>query len=201
MLAIVDYGVGNLFSLQASLNYLGIENIITADKELLQKCKQIILPGVGAFADAAGKLRQNHLDSILCELAMQGKPLLGICLGMQLLFDRSYEYGCHHGLGLLRGEIIPFEGNIAKDLRIPHMGWNNIHIQKEDELLRGNENSCFYFVHSYFASQCEESVIAYVDYGVKVPAFVRHENIVGVQGHPEKSGEAGLKFLQAFARM
>lgn len=199
MIAIVDYGVGNLFSLTASLNYLGIANKITADQDELHKAERIILPGVGAFGDAAAKLRAAGLDQFLCEQAHSGKPLLGICLGMQLLFEKSYEYGEHRGLGLIKGQIRPLQAEIPADLQIPHIGWNDIRVIDWHPLLKNSKaGDYFYFVHSYYAADCAESLLAVAEYGIEVPAFVASGSVMGSQCHPEKSGKAGLALLTAF---
>lgn len=202
MIAIVDYGVGNLFSLSSSLKYVGADAVITGDKEELTKADKIILPGVGAFGDAIAKLKENGLDIVIKELAASGKPLMGICLGMQLLFDKSYEYGEHEGLGLIKGEVVPFEGKIDESLKIPHMGWNALKIRKDCAILRDiEEGDHVYFVHSFYAVNCEESTAAVCEYDVDVTAVVSRDNVYGCQFHPEKSGETGLKILKAFAEM
>ena len=199
MTAIVDYGVGNLFSLKSSLIAIGADAVVTADPQLLRSADKIILPGVGAFADAAAKLRESGLDVLIKEQAQQGKPLLGICLGMQLLFEKSYEYGEHAGLGLLRGSIVPMQGVIPSTLKIPHIGWNALHITRQSPLLRHvSEGDCVYFVHSYFADGCADSVIATAEYGAPLTAAVQKGNIMGCQFHPEKSGSVGLSILRAF---
>lgn len=199
MVAIVDYGVGNLFSLKSSLAAIGAETVVTADPAVLRGADKIILPGVGAFADAAEKLRQTGLDGLLRELAAAGKPLMGICLGMQLLFEKSYEYGEHTGLSLIPGTVRPIADVIAKDLKIPHIGWNALHIQKENPLLRYvREGDCVYFVHSYYAADCADAVIATAEYGGELTAAVAKGNVYGCQFHPEKSGDVGLKILKAF---
>jgi len=202
MIAVVDYGVGNLFSLQSSLARINQETVITKDRDVLTKAERIILPGVGAFGDAAVKLRQTGLDKLLCRLAGEGKPLMGICLGMQLLFEKSYEYGEHDGLGLIKGKIIPISQVIPSDYKVPHMGWNKLHIVRKHPLLKYvNEGDFVYFVHSYFGSECEHSTIATAEYGAPLTAAVAEGNIMGCQFHPEKSGEVGAKILQAFAEM
>ena len=199
MIAIIDYGVGNLFSLQSSLQCIGADTIVTSDADKIRAADKIILPGVGAFADAAEKLRALGLDTLLKEEAARGKPLLGICLGMQMLFERSYEYGEHQGLGLLKGDVIPMEGYVPKDLKIPHIGWNALSFTKESPLFRYiNEGDCVYFVHSYFATNSEESVIATAEYGKALTAAVAYKNVMGCQFHPEKSGNVGLNILRAF---
>ena len=199
MVAIVDYGVGNLFSLTCSLAAIGADVTVTADPAVLAAADQILLPGVGAFGDAAEKLRIGGLDQVLIQLAKQGKPLLGICLGMQLLFERSFEYGEHAGLGLIKGSVVVMEGKIPAELKIPHIGWNALHIQKESPLLKNvKEGDCVYFVHSFYAEDCEESVIATAEYGREMTAAVGYKNVFGCQFHPEKSGNVGLSILRAF---
>ena len=199
MVAIVDYGVGNLFSLTCSLAAIGADVTVTADPAVLAAADQILLPGVGAFGDAAEKLRIGGLDQVLIQLAKQGKPLLGICLGMQLLFERSFEYGEHAGLGLIKGSVVGMEGKIPAELKIPHIGWNALHIQKESPLLKNvKEGDCVYFVHSFYAEDCEESVIATAEYGREMTAAVGYKNVFGCQFHPEKSGNVGLSILRAF---
>lgn len=202
MLAIVDYGVGNLFSLQSSLQRIGERTVVTGKKEQLQQADRIILPGVGAFGDAAIKLQNSGLVSVLQQLAKEGKPLMGICLGMQLLFEKSYEYGEHYGLGLLKGVIRPIGDVIPSNLKIPHMGWNSLHLQKQHQLFKYiNENDYVYFVHSYYATDCDENVLATAEYGTPLTAAVGKNNVLGCQFHPEKSGNVGLKILQAFCEM
>lgn len=202
MVAIVDYGVGNLFSLKSSLAAIGAEVVVTADPEVLRGAQQVILPGVGAFGDAARKLRDTGLDRVLKELAAEGMPLLGICLGMQLLFDRSYEYGEHEGLGLIPGVVKPIADVIPKDLKIPHIGWNGLHIRQENPLLQYvAEGDCVYFVHSFYAAQCTDNVIATAEYGAELTASVARGNVYGCQFHPEKSGSVGLNILKAFVQM
>ena len=199
MVAIVDYGVGNLFSLECSLNAIGAEVTVTADPEVLRSADQILLPGVGAFGDAAEKLRSTGLDAVLKDLAAEGKPLLGICLGMQLLFEKGYEYGEHEGLGLIKGSVVPMEGVIPAELKIPHIGWNALKFTKESPLFSQiREGDCVYFVHSYYAANCEADVIATAEYGAELTAAVARGNVFGCQFHPEKSGKVGLAILKAF---
>lgn len=199
MIAVIDYGVGNLFSLRSSLEAIGAESIVTSDPKVIRKADKILLPGVGAFADAAEKLRKSGLDSLIKEEAARGKPVFGICLGMQLLFEKSYEYGEHEGLGLIKGSVIGMHGKIPEKLKIPHIGWNSLTIDKPHPLLKyTREGECVYFVHSYYAVDCEESVIASTEYGVKVTAAVACGNVAGTQFHPEKSGAVGLAILRAF---
>ena len=203
MIAIVDYGVGNLFSLKSSLAAIGVDVVVTSDKEVLASADQIILPGVGAFEDAAKKLRNTGLDICLKELANAGKPLLGICLGMQLLFEKSYEYGCHEGLGLIKGSVKPIADVSPADYKIPHIGWNPLLMVGEKHPLFKyiNNNDCVYFVHSYYATDCEENTIANTEYGAILTASVANKNVYGCQFHPEKSGTVGLNILKAFSEM
>lgn len=202
MIAIVDYGVGNLFSLISSFNKIGADIVVTADPQVISRADGIILPGVGAFEDAARKLRDSGLDKVIVEQAQKGKKLMGICLGMQMLFQQSYEYGCHEGLGLLKGNIVPMKDSIPADLKIPHIGWNALHFTKESNLFKYiNNNDCVYFVHSYYATDCDDSVIATAEYGKELTAAVQKDNVMGCQFHPEKSGEVGLNILRAFCEM
>lgn len=202
MIAIVDYGVGNLFSLISSFNKIGAEIVVTADPQVISDADGIILPGVGAFEDAARKLRDSGLDKVIVEQAQKGKKLMGICLGMQMLFQQSYEYGCHEGLGLLKGNIVPMKDSIPADLKIPHIGWNALHFTKESNLFKYiNQNDCVYFVHSFYATDCDDSVIATAEYGKELTAAVQKDNVMGCQFHPEKSGEVGLNILRAFCEM
>ena len=199
MIAIIDYGVGNLFSLSSSLRAVGAEVVVTDDREILKKADRLILPGVGAFADAAAKLRADGLDSFVREQAASGKPLLGICHGMQLLFEKSYEFGEHQGLGLIPGEIVPMQGTIPADLKIPQIGWNRLQLKGESPLFQHIQDGDYvYFVHSYYASGCDPYVIATTDYGIEMTAAAAHGNVYGCQFHPEKSGPVGLKILAAF---
>ena len=202
MIAIIDYGVGNLFSLKSSFAAIGVEAVVTSDRDVIASADKIILPGVGAFKDAAEKLKRLHLDTLIVQEATKGKPILGICLGMQLLFERSYEYGEHKGLGLLKGSVIPMEGFIPKELKIPHIGWNGLKFCRQHKLFRYiKEGDCVYFVHSYFATDCEDSVIATAEYGKALTAAVACDNVMGCQFHPEKSGDVGLSILRAFCEM
>ena len=199
MIAIVDYGVGNLFSLNSSLRCIGAESVVTADEAILRSADKILLPGVGAFEDAARKLRESGLADLLKELAGQGKPLLGICLGMQMLFEKSYEYGEHEGLGLIPGSVKPIRDVIPEDYKIPHIGWNGLHFQKENPLFKYvKEGDCVYFVHSFYAADCDDSVVATSEYGAGLTAAVARDNVYGCQFHPEKSGNVGLAILKAF---
>lgn len=203
MIGIIDYGVGNLFSLKSSFEAIGEEVFVSGDKEELKKATGLILPGVGAFADAAQKLRESGLDEFVREEAKNGKPLMGICLGMQLLFEKSYEYGEHEGLGLLKGQVVPMLGTIPEELKIPHIGWNALHITNTDcPLFKDvNEGDCVYFVHSYYAENCEDSLTATTEYSKELTAAVAKDNVFGCQFHPEKSGAVGMKILRAFSNI
>ncbi len=200
MIAIVDYGVGNLFSLKSSLAAIGAEAVVTGEAKVLRRADKIILPGVGAFGDAADKLRATGLDAVVIAEARNGKPLMGICLGMQLLFDRGFEYGEHAGLGLIPGEVHPIAELIPADYKIPHIGWNALRFtEHRSSLFRYiKEGDCVYFVHSFYAAGCAESVIAAADYGADLTAAVQRGNVCGCQFHPEKSGKVGLNILKAF---
>ncbi len=202
MLAIIDYGVGNLFSLQCSLKKIGVDAIVTKDIDEIKNADRIILPGVGAFGDASRKLKESGLVDVITEEAKKGKPFLGICLGMQLLFEKGYEYGEHDGLGFLKGNVVPLEGKISDELKIPHMGWNGLDFKKDSPLFKYISNGDFvYFVHSYYATDCDKDTLATSDYGIPVTACVGKGNIFGCQFHPEKSGEIGLKILKAFCEI
>lgn len=202
MVGIIDYGVGNLFSLHSSFQSLGQEVFVSGNEAKLAQADRLVLPGVGAFGDAADKLRQNGLDSFVCQQAAAGKPLLGICLGMQMLFEKSYEYGEHRGLGLLKGQVVPMTGRLPQGLKIPHMGWNQLLFRNPDSVLLSGiqEGDYVYFVHSYFADGCDDSLAAVADYGVMLTAAVEKDNVFGCQFHPEKSGAVGLKILNAFCK-
>ena len=201
MIAIIDYGVGNLFSLKSSFAAIGEEAAATGDPDIIRKADKLILPGVGAFEDAAVKLKESGIAEVIKEEAASGKPLLGICLGMQLLFDRSLEYGEHDGLGLIKGVVKPMEGLISPELKIPHIGWNPLIIKKEHPLFsKINNGDCVYFVHSFFADECEDAVIAMAEYDIELTAAVAKDNIMGCQFHPEKSGDVGLDILRAFCK-
>ena len=199
MVGIIDYGVGNLFSLRSSFAAIGVEAFVSGDAAELAKADRLILPGVGAFGDAAEKLRATGLDAFVREQAAAGKPLMGICLGMQLLFERSYEYGEHFGLGLLKGQVVGMSGRLPEGLKIPHMGWNALKLTKSAKLLE--EGSYVYFVHSFYAENCEDSLAAVTDYGIPITAAVERDNIFGCQFHPEKSGNVGLAILKKFCEV
>ena len=199
MIAIADYGVGNLFSLKSSFAAIGHDVTVTADADVLRVADKLILPGVGAFRDAAAKLDSSGLGGVVREEAAAGKPLLGICLGMQLLFEKSYEYGEYKGLGLLPGEIRPISDVIPRDLKIPHIGWNSLSFKHDSPLFRFIRNGDHvYFVHSYYARTDERFVAATAEYGAELTAVVGLDNVYGCQFHPEKSGEVGLNILRAF---
>ena len=202
MIAIVDYGVGNLFSLQSSLAAIGAEALVTADPGILRQADKILLPGVGAFQDAIQKLRATGLADLVVELAHCGKPLLGICLGMQLLFEKSYEFGEFEGLGLIPGVVRPIADVIPPDYKIPHIGWNPLRFRKDSPLFAHiQDGDCVYFVHSFYAAQCEDSILATAEYGAELTAAVAKGNVYGCQFHPEKSGKVGLAILKAFAAL
>ena len=190
MIAVIDYGVGNLFSLKSSLDYTGLQNVFTNNEEVIRNADALILPGVGAFRDAIDILNKTGLGTVVKEEAAKGKKILGICLGMQLLFDRSFEYGEYNGLGLIKGDIVAMKDDIKnKKLKVPHMGWNSLEFLREDKILKYvNEGEYVYYVHSYYAKNCDESVIACSDYEIKIPGIVKSGNIYGIQFHPEKSG-------------
>lgn len=199
MVAIIDYGVGNLFSLQSSFAAIGQEAVVTADPAVIRAADKVLLPGVGAFRDAADKLRKSGMDAVVKDEAARGKPLLGVCLGMQMLFDKSYEYGEHEGLGLIHGSVRPIADVIPQDLKIPHIGWNALHFTRQTPLFgRIHDGDCVYFVHSYYADDCADSVVATTEYGGVLTAAVARGNVYGCQFHPEKSGDVGLNILRAF---
>lgn len=200
MIAIIDYGVGNLFSLSGSLAHLGIASVITDDPAEIDAAERVILPGVGAFGDAIDKLSQRGLISVLNRQVASGKPLLGICLGMQLLFERSFEYGEHTGLGYLAGSICPLNDDIPSGMKVPHIGWNSLRIVKPDDpfMVNTREGDYVYYVHSFYAKGCSDSLVAGSDYGTFVPGVVHKGNVYGTQFHPEKSGSVGLNMLKAF---
>lgn len=202
MIAIVDYGVGNLFSLKSSFAAIGIDVTVTADKAEIEKADKIVLPGVGAFEDAAKKLHSSGLADVIKEQADHGKPLMGICLGMQLLFEKSYEYGAHDGLGLISGTVRPISEIIPREYKIPHIGWNALRFKQHSPLFRYiAEGDFVYFVHSYYAAECDASVIATAEYGGELTAAASNKNVFGCQFHPEKSGKVGLNILKAFAEI
>lgn len=202
MVAIIDYGVGNLFSLKSSLKMVGAEAEVTADEAVIAGADRVILPGVGAFGDAAAKLRESGMAEVVRREAAAGKPLLGICLGMQLMFDKGYEYGEHDGLGLIRGSVRPIADVIPADFKIPHIGWNALEFRKETPLFKYIKDGDYvYFVHSYHAAECDESILAVTDYGAGLTAAASNGNVFGCQFHPEKSGNVGLDILRAFLEL
>ena len=202
MIAIIDYGVGNLFSLRSSFAAIGQQAVVTGDAAKIADAERVILPGVGAFADAYEKLCKNGMDEAVRRAVASGKPVMGICLGMQLLFERSFEYGKYPGLGLLKGEVVGMEGRIGPGLPIPHIGWNALKICRSGGVLKYvNEGDCVYFVHSFYADKCEDSVTATTDYGIDLTASVQRDNLYGCQFHPEKSGRVGLSILRAFCEL
>lgn len=203
MIAIVDYGVGNLFSVKRSFDAIGAETVVTSDEKVIRAADRILLPGVGAFEDAANKLRESGLDKVITEEVKKGKPLLGICLGMQLLFEKSYEFGCHRGLSLIPGEIRPIADTIKGDLKIPHIGWNALSVKdKTNPLLKYvNDGDCVYFVHSYYAVTDKKYILADTEYSAPITAAASCGNVYGCQFHPEKSGKVGLNILKAFCEV
>ena len=202
MVAIIDYGVGNLFSLKSSLREIGAEAVVTSDEKVIAEADRIILPGVGAFEDAARKLRESGMAEVVKREAAAGKPMMGICLGMQLMFDVGYEYGVHEGLGLIKGSVRPIADVIPEGYKIPHIGWNLLKFKRESPLFKYiKEDDYVYFVHSYYAAECDESVIAVTEYGADLTAAVANGNVYGCQFHPEKSGEVGMNILKAFMEL
>ena len=202
MIAIIDYGVGNLFSLKSSFAAIGAEAVVTSDEKVIAEADHIILPGVGAFEDAARKLRESGMADVVRKEAAAGKPVLGICLGMQLMFDKGFEYGEHEGLGLIHGNVRPISDVIPEDYKIPHIGWNALRFRKESPLFKYiNEGDYVYFVHSYYAADCDESVLATTEYGAELTAAAANGSVYGCQFHPEKSGSVGMKILKAFIEL
>lgn len=205
MIRIVDYGVGNIFSLYSSFSMIGQEVELTDDPEKIRNADRVVLPGVGAFADAAEKLERTGLGDALKEAAEAGRPVMGICLGMQLLFDESLEFGRHEGLGLIHGRVVPMRGYIPDDLKIPHIGWNSLSFPegRDKSPIFGyiDEGDHVYFVHSYYASECADDTIALTEYGRPITAAVQNDNVFGLQFHPEKSGKTGLNILKAFCEI
>lgn len=205
MIAIIDYGVGNLYSLSSSFKSIGADTLVTGDPEIIRSAEKLILPGVGAFRDAAEKLRATGLDKIIIEETSKGKPLLGICLGMQMLFEKSFEYGEYEGLGLIPGSVVPMKGVVPDDLKVPHIGWNGLIFPESKEKSKIfkylKEGDHMYFVHSYFAADCDDFVSSRTEYGALLTASAEKDNVFGVQFHPEKSGEKGLSILKAFCEL
>ena len=205
MIAVVDYGVGNLFSLCSGLEAIGQQVCVTADPAVLRAADRIVLPGVGAFGDAIRKLQATGLVSVLKEQA-EAKPLLGICLGMQLLFETSYEFGRWDGLGFVPGDICPLQPDLAAagrpELKVPQIGWNALQILQDDPIFRYVQNGEYvYYVHSYYGKRCAANTLAISEYAVPVPGVVRAGKVYGMQFHPEKSGDTGLRLLKAFAEL
>ena len=202
MIAIIDYGVGNLFSVKSSFAAIGAEAVVTSDPEVIRAADRILLPGVGAYRDAAQKLRDSGMGDLVREQAASGKPVMGICLGMQLLFEKSYEFGEYEGLGLLKGSVRPIRDVAPADYKVPHIGWNALNLHKSHPLLKYVlEGDCVYFVHSYYATDCADAVIATTEYGAPITAAVAQGNVCGCQFHPEKSGMVGLSILKAFCEL
>ena len=201
MIAIIDYGVGNLFSLKSSFAAIGSEAVVTSDSDVIAEADRLILPGVGAFEDAARKLRDTGMADVVRREAASGKPIMGICLGMQLLLDKSYEYGEHEGLGLIHGSVRPISDVIDEGLKIPHIGWNRLIVKKQSPLFKYlNDGDCVYFVHSYYAADCDD-VTAVAEYSAELTASIEKGNVFGCQFHPEKSGDVGLNILRAFCEV
>ena len=203
MIAIIDYGVGNLFSLAGSLKKLDLDAVVTSDPSEIKKCDRIILPGVGAFGDAAEKLFNSGLAEVILDEVGKGKPLMGICLGMQLLFEKSFEYGEHKGLGLIPGSVVPLDDVLKGSLKVPHIGWNALDVKKPDNPLMKytKQGDYMYYVHSFYADTEPDYVLATSEYGFEVTGAVSKDNVFGTQFHPEKSGNDGLKILKAFSEI
>ena len=202
MTAIIEYGVGNLFSLCSSLEFIGQSAVVTDDPDIIDRAERVILPGVGAFEDAAHKLHSSGMAEIVRQQAKKGKPLLGICLGMQMLLERSFEYGTHEGLGLIPGDVVSMEPVVPEHFKVPHIGWNSLNIKKQSELLKYvSEGDHVYFVHSYYGTNCAENTVATTDYGAELTAIVERGNVYGTQFHPEKSGDVGMRILRAFCEI
>ena len=202
MTAIIDYGVGNLFSLKCSLSSIGEETVVTDDEETLEKADRLVLPGVGAFRDAREALVRSGMEEKILSLVKKGKPIMGICLGMQLLFEKDYEDGVYEGLKLIPGSVRAIGEVISKGLKIPHIGWNRLMYKKESRLFKYiHEGDYVYFVHSYHGVGCDEYTTAVTEYGATLTASVEKDNVFGCQFHPEKSGETGLSILRAFVEI
>lgn len=202
MIAVIDYGVGNLFSLKCSFSKIGVDVVVTKDPNVIRKADKILLPGVGAFSDASNKLFSSGLADVIISEVKNGKKILGICLGMQLLFEKSFEYGEYKGLGLLKGSVRPLSDIVDPTLKIPHIGWNALRIVKDNPLFKYiDDGDCVYFVHSYYAAECEDSLIADCEYSGNITACVNKDNVFGCQFHPEKSGMVGLNILRAFCEV
>lgn len=202
MVGIIDYGVGNLFSLKSSFKYIGISAEIVKDESQIASCDRLILPGVGAFGDAAEALRNSGLDTVVKKAAAEGTPLLGICLGMQLLFEKGLEFGEHEGLGLIPGKVVSIEP-LVNGNKIPHIGWNGLILSENNgELYKyTHDGECVYFVHSFHAECPQEYITAKTEYGSLITASVQNKNVYGAQYHPEKSGDAGLMILKSFCEI
>ena len=202
MIAIIDYGVGNLFSIKSSFEAVGADTVVTSDPETIRTADKIMLPGVGAFEDAARKLKESGLGEIVKEEAAKGKPLLGVCLGMQLLFERSHEYGLHEGLGILKGDVVPMKGYIDEKLKVPQIGWNALKFTKESPLFKYiKEGDFVYFVHSFYVPDCAEAIARTTYGGVTYASALRRGNFYATQFHPEKSGDVGLRILHNFIHL
>lgn len=202
MIAIIDYGVGNLYSISHSLSFLGMENVVTRDETTILNADKLILPGVGAFGDARQKLKDTGMDKLVLQKAAAGTPLLGICLGMQLLFEKSHEYGEHEGLGLIPGEVCSLKEDIPSNLKVPHIGWNGLKFLRPCPLTKYiQEGDSVYYVHSFYAKGAGDAVKAVSEYFVDVPGLVQRDNVFGAQFHPEKSGPVGLSILRAFGEV
>ncbi len=202
MIAVIDYGIGNLGSVKNALDYLGLESVITSDKDKILSADKVILPGVGAFQDAIDTFRNRGFEPVLNEFIKSGKPVLGICVGMQMLFEYSNEFGRHKGLGIMKGEIIKFKESKDNSYKIPQMGWNQIEVVDDNPLLKGLNGKDVYFVHSYHLTGNDENIIAYTEYaGVKYGSAVKSNNVYACQFHPEKSGETGLQILRNFGEL
>ncbi len=199
MIAIIDYGVGNLFSLHASFMKIGADTVVTSDPQVIRSADRVILPGVGAYGEASEKIRNTGLDKVVREVVSDGKPLLGICLGMQLLFEYGTEFGRRDGLGILNGYVKTMRDEIGPAIKLPQIGWNALEIKRENKLFKYiNSGDHVYFVHSFHAVDCCDSLIATTEYGAEITAAVAYNNVFGCQFHPEKSGEVGLKILKGF---
>lgn len=195
MIAIIDYGMGNLRSVQKAFEFLGFEAVVTDDISVMERADKLVLPGVGAFGDAIATIRQKGFDKVIYKAAEQKKPFLGICLGMQMVFDKSYEYGEFQGLGLIRGEVKLLPDNVKK----PHIGWNNLDIKMHSPLYEGLPESPYvYFVHSYYLETDAPVISATTHYGREIQVAVQKDNIFALQFHPEKSGDVGLQILKNF---
>lgn len=202
MISIIDYGVGNLYSIKSSFAAIGVESVVTNDENTIYSSDGILLPGVGAFSEAINKLKESKMDIIIRTAVERGIPVMGICLGMQLLFDKSYEYGEYDGLGLIHGSIVPLSEVVPGDYKVPHIGWNPLKMIKDSRLFKYiKDGDCVYFVHSYYASDCDNSITAVAEYSVDVTACVENGNVFGCQFHPEKSGPVGLNILKAFSEV